>query len=92
MYQSEHEEFGLDGQQVKPGDRTSWPTSLVSDKSRVFKGGSWKDRAYWLVGGARRFLDEDKSASTIGFRCCMDRLGSPIGNGINQDKKGQSKK
>jgi len=87
MYQSQHEEFGLDGQQVKPGDRTSWPTTLVSDKSRVYKGGSWKDRAYWLVGGSRRFLDEDKSLSTIGFRCCMDRLGSPIGMGVPRDRK-----
>ncbi len=87
MYQSQHEEFGLDGQQVKPGDRTSWPTTLVSDKSRVYKGGSWKDRAYWLVGGSRRFLDEDKSLSTIGFRCCMDRLGSPIGMGVANDRK-----
>ena len=87
MYQSQHEEFGLDGQQVKPGDRTSWPTTLVSDKSRVYKGGSWKDRAYWLVGGSRRFLDEDKSLSTIGFRCCMDRLGSPIGMGVARDSK-----
>jgi len=79
MYQNEHEEFGLDGAQIKPGDRTSWPTTLVSDKSRVYKGGSWKDRAYWLVGANRRFLDEDKSMSTLGFRCCMDRAGSPTG-------------
>jgi gliding motility-associated lipoprotein GldJ len=87
MYQNQHEEFGLDGQQVKPGDKTSWPTTLVSDKSRVYKGGSWKDRAYWLVGGTRRFLDEDKSLSTIGFRCCMDRLGSPIGMGVARDRR-----
>lgn len=79
MYQNKYEEFGLDGAQVKPGDRTSWPTTLVSDKSRVYKGGSWKDRAYWLVAGNRRFLDEDKSTCTIGFRCCMDRVGSPVG-------------
>lgn len=92
MYQSQHEEFGLDGLQVKPGDRTSWPTTLVSDKSRVYKGGSWKDRAYWLVGGTRRFLDEDKSMSTIGFRCCMDRLGSPIGMGVSGDKPKKKKK
>ncbi|MFN5031080.1 MAG: SUMF1/EgtB/PvdO family nonheme iron enzyme, partial [Flavobacteriia bacterium] len=68
MYQSDHEEFGLNGAQVKPGDRTSWPTTLISDKSRVYKGGSWKDRAYWLASGSRRFLDEDKSTCTIGFR------------------------
>lgn len=87
MYQSEHEEFGLNGAQVKPGDRTSWPTTLISDKSRVYKGGSWKDRAYWLAAGNRRFLDEDKSTSTIGFRCCMDRVGSPVGMNYGREKK-----
>lgn len=87
MYQSEHEEYGLNGAQVKPGDRTSWPTTLISDKSRVYKGGSWKDRAYWLAAGSRRFLDEDKSTSTIGFRCCMDRIGSPVGMNYGKSKK-----
>ena len=37
------------------------PTTLISDKSRVFKGASWKDRAYYLNPGARRFLEEDRS-------------------------------
>lgn len=79
MYQNMHEEYDLDGGQVKPGDRTSWPTTLISDKSRVYKGGSWKDRAYWLAPSQRRFLDEDKSTDAIGFRCAMDRVGSPTG-------------
>ncbi len=57
------------------------PTTLVSDKSRVFKGASWRDRAYWMNPGTRRFLDEDLSTSTIGFRCAMDRVGSPVGLG-----------
>jgi len=57
-------------------------TILVSDKSRVYKGGSWDDRAYWLSPGTRRFLDEDQSTSTIGFRCAMDRFGSQEGNGF----------
>jgi gliding motility-associated lipoprotein GldJ len=87
MYQSEHEEFGLNGQQVKPGDRTSWPTTLISDKSRVYKGGSWKDRAYWLAAGNRRYLDEDKSTCAIGFRCCMDRIGSPVGMNYGREKQ-----
>lgn len=91
MYQNEHEEYGLDGSQIKPGDRTSWPTTLVSDKSRVYKGGSWKDRAYWLVGANRRFLDEDKSMSTLGFRCCMDRAGSPTGLIGDKARKTQKK-
>ena len=52
-------------------------TSLVTDRSRVFKGGSWKDRAYWMVPGTRRFLDENKSRCDIGFRCAMIRIGAP---------------
>jgi gliding motility-associated lipoprotein GldJ len=81
MYQNDHEEYDLNGGRIKPNNVTSWPTTLVSDKSRVYKGGSWKDRAYWIVGSNRRFLDEDLSTSTIGFRCAMDRLGSPKGLG-----------
>lgn len=52
-------------------------SSLIWDKSRVFKGGSWADRAYWMSPGARRFLDEDKSSSHLGFRCAMTRVGAP---------------
>jgi hypothetical protein len=66
--------------------------SLISDKARVIKGGSWADRAYWLSPGARRFMDEDKAASTVGFRCAMTRVGSPKGNrlpGGNQIKTGK---
>src|SRR5690606_37422286 len=90
MYQNEHEQFALDGTQVKPGDRTSWPTTLVSDKSRVYKGGSWKDRAYWLASSTRRFLDEDKATDAIGFRCAMDRVGYPTG--FHYGRKKQNKK
>ena len=87
MYQNQHEEFDLDGGPVKPSGRTSWPTTLVSDKSRVYKGGSWKDRAYWLAAGNRRYLDERQSSSTIGFRCAMDRIGSPVGMNYGKSKK-----
>lgn len=56
--------------------------SLVSDKSRVYKGGGWNDRAYWLSPGTRRFLEEDKSSAYLGFRCAMTRTGSPAGNSV----------
>jgi gliding motility-associated lipoprotein GldJ len=87
MYQNKFETYDLNGQQVKPEDRTSWPTTLISDKSRVYKGGSWKDRAFWLNSGSRRFLDEDRSTSTIGFRCAMDRVGSPTGQNYGKKKE-----
>ncbi len=89
MYQSQHEKYGLDGGEIKPEGITSWPTTLVSDKSRVYKGGSWRDRAYWLASGSRRYLDEDKSTAMIGFRCAMDRIGSPTG--MNYGKKEKKK-
>ncbi|MEC9303351.1 MAG: gliding motility lipoprotein GldJ [Bacteroidota bacterium] len=55
-------------------------SSLITDRTRVYKGGSWKDRAYWLSPGTRRFLDQDQSTDAIGFRCAMDRIGSPVSN------------
>ena len=50
-------------------------TTLISDRTRVYKGGSWKDRAYWLNPGTRRYLDQSQSSDCIGFRCAMDRIG-----------------
>lgn len=55
--------------------------SLINDRSRVYKGASWRDRAYWMNPGTRRYLDEDLSTAYIGFRCAMDRIGSPVGLG-----------
>jgi len=79
MYQNQFENKDLDNQDIAFGSSGA-PTTLISDKSRVYKGGSWADRSYWLSSGNRRFLDEDKSSDAIGFRCAMDRLGSPTGN------------
>lgn len=53
-------------------------TTLVSDKARVYKGGSWNDRAFYLSPGTRRFLNEDEASSSIGFRCAMNKVGSSI--------------
>jgi gliding motility-associated lipoprotein GldJ len=66
-------------------------SSLINEKSRVYKGGSWADRLFWCSPGARRFKDEDKSDRTIGFRCAMTRTGGPEGNddagGLNFNRK-----
>jgi len=62
-------------------------TSLINDKARVYKGGSWKDRAYWMSPGARRFLDQAQSTDDIGFRCAMVRVGSPEGLGVKKKTK-----
>lgn len=60
-------------------------STLISNRARVYKGGSWRDRAYYLSPGTRRFMDERKATATIGFRCAMDRVGSP--QGLGQRKK-----
>jgi sulfatase modifying factor 1 len=53
--------------------------TLINDNARIYKGGSWKDRAYWLNPSTRRFLDQESSRDDIGFRCAMIRVGSPSG-------------
>lgn len=69
----------------KDGDSTSGiyygygQTTLISDKSRVVKGGGWNDRPYWLSPGTRRFLEEDQASSSIGFRCAMTHYGASEG-------------
>jgi len=57
-------------------------TTLVSNTTRVYKGGSWKDNAYWLDPAQRRFLPQDMATNYIGFRDAMSSLGP-------EDKKGR---
>ena len=52
--------------------------SLINDRTRVYKGGSWKDIQYWASPGNRRYLDQEESTDYIGFRCAMVRLGAPV--------------
>ena len=61
----------LDGDDADNASYESGSTTLISNKSRVYKGGSWKDRPYWLNPGTRRYLDQNKSSNNIGFRCAM---------------------
>lgn len=72
-------------------------STLVSDQTRVYKGGSWADEAYFLSPGTRRYLEENQSLSTLGFRCAMIRLGGDVsndvlgGNSFNANKKVRKK-
>lgn len=50
--------------------------SMISNTARVYKGGSWKDVAYWMSPGTRRYLDQDSATATIGFRCAMINAGT----------------
>lgn len=61
--------------EAKNYDKTN-NNSLIDDKARVYKGGSWNDVAYWLAPGTRRYMDQDSATSNIGFRCAMIRAGT----------------
>ena len=54
-------------------------TTLISNKTRVYKGGSWSDREYWLDPAQRRYLPEYMATNHIGFRCVTDNIG-PMSN------------
>ena len=67
---------GLASLTSKKFDPTDVLRPKISDKTRVYKGGSWKDRIYWLNPSTRRYLDQDKSTNDIGFRCAMNMIGN----------------
>ena len=77
MYNSPKHFVNVEGTGVeRQYDKTSTRTSLINDKVRVIKGGSWRDRDYWLDPAQRRYFPEDMATDYIGFRCAMSRVGS----------------
>ena len=78
MYNSPKNKIAVDeqGRIIKKYDSINNRRTLINNTLRVYKGGSWKDRAYWLDPAQRRYLPEYESTDYIGFRCAMDRLGS----------------
>ena len=78
MYDSPKHKVGInsDGSTNKEFDKSNTRTSLVNDQVRVYKGGSWKDREFWIDPAQRRFYPEDMATDFIGFRCAMSRVGS----------------
>ncbi|MGO4821985.1 MULTISPECIES: gliding motility lipoprotein GldJ [unclassified Flavobacterium] len=77
MYNSPKHNVTTDslGRMVRKYDRSSKRTTLVNDMVRVYKGGSWRDRAYWLDPAQRRYFPQDMATDYIGFRCAMSRVG-----------------
>lgn len=57
-------------------DKSSNRTTLIDNEVRVYKGGSWRDRDYWLDPAQRRYFPQDMATDYIGFRCAMSRVGS----------------
>ena len=68
------------GNLIREYDKSSSRTSLINDEVRVFKGGSWRDRAYWLDPAQRRYMPQYMATDYIGFRCAMSRVGSKAKN------------
>ena len=77
MYDSPKHNVSTDsiGNMVRKYDRSNKRTTLVNDDVRVYKGGSWRDRAYWLDPAQRRYFPQDMATDYIGFRCAMSRVG-----------------
>lgn len=78
MYNSPKHKIERDslGNIIREYDESSSRTSLINDEVRVYKGGSWRDRAYWLDPAQRRYFPQDMATDYIGFRCAMSRVGS----------------
>ena len=73
-------DFSLEGDYKRmynspTGDDGEERTTLVDDQAKVYKGGSWLDRAYYLDPGQRRYLPGTMTTNFIGFRCAMSYLG-----------------
>ncbi|MGQ2118841.1 gliding motility lipoprotein GldJ [Ornithobacterium rhinotracheale] len=86
MYNSPVRRFRVtdDGRVVLEKDPKERYTE-ISNRTRVIKGGSWKDNIYWLDPGQRRFLDEGSATSWIGFRVAQDYTGA---NEATRTKRG----
>jgi len=78
MYDSPKHKVERDsaGQIIREYDKSNNRSTLINDEVRIYKGGSWRDRAYWLDPAQRRFLPQYMATDYIGFRCAMSRVGS----------------
>lgn len=72
---------------TRRGYDTADRTTLISDEVRVYKGGSWRDRAYWLDPAQRRYFPQDMATDYIGFRNAMSRVGS---KSLDDNKKARN--
>ncbi|MEQ3661404.1 MAG: gliding motility lipoprotein GldJ [Flavobacterium sp.] len=77
MYESPKHTISVDslGEMTKKHDKSNDRTTLVNDNVRVYKGGSWRDRAYWLDPASRRYFPQDMATDYIGFRNAMSKVG-----------------
>ncbi|WP_264566584.1 gliding motility lipoprotein GldJ [Flavobacterium sp. N3904] len=78
MYNAPKNNIKIDslGNLERKYDKSNKRTTMINDAVRVYKGGSWRDRAYWLDPAQRRYFPQDMATDYIGFRCAMSRVGS----------------
>jgi gliding motility-associated lipoprotein GldJ len=83
MYNSPKHNVTIDilGKMVRKYDKSNKRTTLINDNIRVYKGGSWRDRAYWLNPAQRRYFPQDMATDYIGFRCAMSKVGAKSDKG-----------
>ena len=82
MYNSPKHSVNADslGTMDRQYDESSKRTTLINNEVRVYKGGSWRDRDYWLDPAQRRYFPQEMATDYIGFRCAMSRVGSKSKN------------
>jgi len=86
MYNSPKNEAKIDSSGVvREYDESNDKTTLIDNKVRVYKGGSWRDRAYWLDPAQRRFYPQHMATDYIGFRNAMSEVGG-------KSKKGRTRR
>ena len=78
MYDSPQHQVtvGENGKFDRQYDKSNTRSTLIDNEVRVIKGGSWRDREYWLDPATRRFYPQDMAKDDLGFRCAMSRVGS----------------
>ncbi|PRP67292.1 gliding motility lipoprotein GldJ [Nonlabens agnitus] len=78
MYDSPQHRVSVDadGNVIREYDQANTRSTLIDNEVRVIKGGSWRDREYWLDPATRRFYPQDMAKDDLGFRCAMSRIGS----------------
>ena len=72
MYQNEHERYDLQGEDLTKRFDKGWPTTLVSDKSRVYKG--------WIMGRSR-ILDGSWNKKVFRSKTIYSKHWLPLCNG-----------
>lgn len=58
---------------------------IKNNDLRVYKGPNWLDTEKWVQPSFRRKMNKYDTSALVGFRCAMDRVGSPVG--LSKKKK-----